>query len=256
MNIQELTVTDITSTFPVALEQKERREIIRRTTYGLTLAINGVNVYTHKKKEYVSDKDHLLLLPKGQSYSLRCIEGGLFPVVNFNIASSQSFTQMMAFRISHSFPVYPTYQELEALTRYNDPKHRLHKLSLLYRLLSQAVVPSEQGPSSPKRLILQPAIEYLENHYDDPRLNNATLARLSYISEVYFRKIFKEEYGVSPKQYILQIRIDKAKELLKSGYLTITAVSEMVGYSSIYHFSRAFKAHTGYSPTEYLNHDR
>lgn len=256
MNIQDLIVTDINSAFPVTLAQKERKEIIHRNTYGLTLASSGEIVYTQKKKEHVSNKDHLLLLPKGQSYSLHCTESGLFPVLNFEIANAQSFNQIMAFSIRHEFPLYPIYQKLEALTKYNDPKNRFNKLSLFYQLLSQAVIPNEQKQSSPKRLVLQPAIDFLENNYDDPNLNNLALAKQSYISEVYFRKIFKEEYGLSPKQYIQQIRINKAKELLKSGYLTVTAVSDMVGYSSIYHFSKAFKAQTGYNPTEYQMNER
>jgi AraC-like DNA-binding protein len=256
MNIQDLIITDIKTTFPVTLAQKERREIIHRNTYGLTLAVCGEIVYTLKKKEHISNPDYLLLLPKGQSYSLRCTESGLFPVVNFELVNSQSFTQMMAFPISHEFPLYPVYQELEALTKINDPKKRLHKLSLFYQLLSQAIIPNEQEHASPKRRILQPAIDYLENHYDDSGLDNLTLARQSHISEVYFRKLFKEECGLSPKQYIQQLRINKAKELLRSGYLTVSAISEIVGYSGIYHFSKAFKAQTGYSPTEYQINDR
>ncbi len=57
--------------------------------------------------------------------------------------------------------------------------------------------------------------------------------------------------GISPINYIQQLRIKKAKEMLKSDYSKISLIAETVGYSNIYHFSKTFKQITGYSPTEY-----
>lgn len=256
MDIRDVIVTDIKNVFPVSLSKGERKEINRRVYYGLTLAASGEVVYTLNKKEYISDTEHLLLLPKGQTYSLRCAQSGVFPVINFEIANTQSYSQMMALQVSDTLSWQQIFQELEAQSKNNDSKNRLYKLSLLYRLLSYAIIPNEELKSSPKRLVLQPAMEYMENNYDDPNLNNALLSKKSLISEVYFRKLFKEEYGQSPKQYIQKIRINKAKELLKFDYLTVTAIADMVGYPNIYHFSNAFKMQTGYTPTEYRIKDK
>jgi AraC-like DNA-binding protein len=213
-------------------------------------------VYTLNKKEHISDREHFLFLPKGQTYSLSCTASGVFPVVNFEIVNTQSYSQIMAFQVSDKLSWQQIFQELEEHSKNNDSKYRLYKLSLLYQLLSCAIIPNDEQQSSPKRLVLQPAIEYLENNYDDPNLNNTILSKKSVISEVYFRKLFKEEYGISPKQYIQNMRINKAKELLKSEYLTITTIAEMVGYSSIYHFSGAFKIQTDFTPSEYRSKDK
>ncbi|MBR3941740.1 MAG: helix-turn-helix transcriptional regulator, partial [Clostridia bacterium] len=51
--------------------------------------------------------------------------------------------------------------------------------------------------------------------------------------------------------YTHNIRIEKAKEMLKSDYGTISDIAQSVGYPSIYDFSRAFKKHTGISPSKY-----
>ena len=77
------------------------------------------------------------------------------------------------------------------------------------------------------------------------------LAQLCNISEVHFRKLFKEEFDKSPKQYILDMRIRRAKQLLRDGVFKINAISEECGFSSEYHFSRIFKQKTGMNPTEY-----
>lgn len=252
MDIRNILITDVESLFLVSLATNVRKKINHRVFYGLTFVISGEIVYTQDKKDFISDRDHLLILPKGQTYSLHCTESGLFPLINFDIANTRSFSQIMAFRVRDPLALHNLFYELEVLTKSGDLRNRFHRLSLLYQLLSFAIIPNKEQLSSPKRSVLQPAIDYLENHYDDSNLNNAMLSKQSCISEVYFRKLFKEEFGLSPKQYIQKIRINKAKELLRSEYLSVTTVAEMVGYSSIYNFSKAFKTQTGHTPSEYL----
>ncbi|TDQ06626.1 AraC family transcriptional regulator [Pedobacter metabolipauper] len=66
-----------------------------------------------------------------------------------------------------------------------------------------------------------------------------------------FRKAFKEITGVSPNQYHLDLRLDKAKELLASTNLTINEVAYKTGFGSIFYFSRLFKKKNGMAPKEY-----
>jgi transcriptional regulator GlxA family with amidase domain len=66
-----------------------------------------------------------------------------------------------------------------------------------------------------------------------------------------FRKLFKEVTGTSPNQYHLDLRLDKARELILSTNLTINEVAFKTGFSSIFYFSRLFKKKNGMSPKEY-----
>jgi len=63
--------------------------------------------------------------------------------------------------------------------------------------------------------------------------------------------MFLLHYDITPKQYILNARIRRAKQLLCDTPLTVTAIAEKCGFSSVYHFCRSFKQHTGQTPTEY-----
>ena len=72
------------------------------------------------------------------------------------------------------------------------------------------------------------------------------------MSEVYFRKLFKEEYGISPQKYIINLRMQYAKGLISTGYYSLNEVAYMSGYTDYKYFSVEFKKSMGVSPSEYL----
>lgn len=101
--------------------------------------------------------------------------------------------------------------------------------------------------------VIRPAVNYLQNNFSNAGLTNQMLAQKAMISEVYFRKLFKANFGTSPKQYIQDLRILKAKNLLKGNLCSsISLVAEEVGFTNVYQFSTAFKKATGFTPTEYI----
>lgn len=71
-------------------------------------------------------------------------------------------------------------------------------------------------------------------------------------SRDYFRKLFKQETGVTPLEYLTDLRIEHAKGLLSSSSLTVRQVAAMVGYNDPYYFSRIFKKATGKSPSQWV----
>lgn len=97
---------------------------------------------------------------------------------------------------------------------------------------------------------LDPAIDYITQNYDKP-ISSLELAELCNLSISHFRRIFKENYGISPMQYRENIRIYWAKQFLKSDLLTVSEISSKLGYYDIYHFSKEFKKIVKKSPLEY-----
>lgn len=75
---------------------------------------------------------------------------------------------------------------------------------------------------------------------------------MCFISKPYFRKIFKKYYFTSRYEYCLNIKISRAKKLLKPKLYTISEVAERVGYNDVGYFSKVLKKHTGFSPIEYI----
>jgi len=94
------------------------------------------------------------------------------------------------------------------------------------------------------------AKEYIKNNYSKP----LSLDEVSYyvnISPYYFSKIFKEGTGENFIEYLTNIRIEKAKELLGNSDYSMKEICVMVGYSDPNYFSRSFKKNVGVTPTEY-----
>ena len=77
------------------------------------------------------------------------------------------------------------------------------------------------------------------------------IAENMYLSPFYISKIFKSETGDTPIRHLINIRLEKAKELLGDGYEgSIQEIAAIVGYDDAYHFSKLFKKHFGITPSQ------
>ncbi len=96
------------------------------------------------------------------------------------------------------------------------------------------------------------SVEYIEKHYLRKDFSLIEAAEISYISDTYFRKLFKKEFGISPKQYVINRRIKYASSLIIAGYHTLSEISSLCGYNDYKHFSVEFKKIVGVSPSKYI----
>jgi AraC-like DNA-binding protein len=81
-------------------------------------------------------------------------------------------------------------------------------------------------------------------------INLSNFASAAFYSKFHFLRLFKRYYGITPNQYLIGVRIEKAKQLLLSGK-TIPDVSASVGFESFTHFSGLFKKMTGSTPANF-----
>ena len=94
------------------------------------------------------------------------------------------------------------------------------------------------------------ARQYFHDHYNEPiNIEEYALSRHTSIS--LFMRNFKKVFGVSPKQYILNIRMNNAQNLLESTDYTVAEISAIVGYDNSLYFSRIYHKQKGQAPSDY-----
>ncbi len=91
---------------------------------------------------------------------------------------------------------------------------------------------------------------YINNHFDDD-ITLESISERFFISQSYFSRTFKKVTGVSFVEYVNGVRIKEAQKLLAGTDMNISELSEAIGYKSMTHFGRSFKAIVGMSPSEY-----
>jgi len=97
---------------------------------------------------------------------------------------------------------------------------------------------------------IKKVIDYMNEHYTN-LLSCDELSELINMNKYRFIRVFKKQMNKTPYEYLLDLKIEKAKKMLKTKDYTITEISMMCGFSSHSHFTTIFKKKTGLSPTEY-----
>lgn len=138
-----------------------------------------------------------------------------------------------------------TFREISEMTNLS----RIEEwLGAQLRTLRRTQVPPIQEKH---RKAVQFMIEYVHKHYAED-ITLEQLASQLYISKNYLNQLFKKVTGETFTNYVIRVRIEKAKALLLDGSYLIYEVSEMVGYQNVPYFSTLFKKHCGVSPSELM----
>lgn len=104
---------------------------------------------------------------------------------------------------------------------------------------------------SPKvKELIQVAVNYINNNYERD-ISLGDIAHFVFLSPSYFTRAFKEEVGISPINYLLKTRIERAKELLKETQMKVSDIALGVGFANQQRFNEIFKKYTGVTPLHY-----
>jgi AraC family transcriptional regulator len=104
----------------------------------------------------------------------------------------------------------------------------------------------------PQRQLLR-VLEYIDEHLNQD-IKLIDLAQLLGMSQFHFSHLFKQSIGIAPYQYLLQQRIEQAKQLLKQTDQSIVDIAFLCGFNSHSHLSKQFRQFTGITPTAYRAH--
>lgn len=251
-DFSDIVIEDILQIVKKDFSAGNNKTMTMRSSEGIIVALNGTLCYEHQGKQFVSDPNHVLIVPRGITYHFTSQTNSSSIVINFRLKQPLAANTFLSIeQESASFA-----SKMEKLWTFEKASYKLKCMSLLYSFFADHNQNQFYMPSS-KYETIKPGIHYLEEHYTDPALRDADMANAAGISTVYFRKLFVQRFGIPPMKYVKQKRIERAKLLLSSDlYTTISDVALESGFSSLYHFSKVFKRETSFTPSEYISLER
>lgn len=127
---------------------------------------------------------------------------------------------------------------------------KAYLLEILYTVYSSLVKDNPSNNNARGFEKIKKAFDYINEQYAN-KINVHDLAVLCSLSTNYFASLFKQQTGYAPNEYIIRVRIEKAKMLLTKSEDTISEISEKIGFGDMHYFSYYFKKIEGMSPSQY-----
>lgn len=140
------------------------------------------------------------------------------------------------------------FQRFKDIYNFNSFKHYYHELKAFIISINEYIKTMKEIYGNRDKI--DRAINYINNNYHKD-INLATVSNEVSLNYSYFSQIFKEHVGDNFVSYLKKVRINKAKEILRSDESKVYEVGKMVGYEDSKQFAKHFRSVTGVSPIEY-----
>jgi two-component system response regulator YesN len=121
----------------------------------------------------------------------------------------------------------------------------------LKRVICRALIFRDNRVNHQRTMIIQQAKAYIDDHFSDPGLQMSYVAKKFNLSPNYFSTVFGQEIGETFRDYLNNLRIDHAKELLRTTNMKCGEVAYQSGYNDSHYFSTFFKKKTGFTPQQF-----
>ena len=233
--------------------------------HNLVFIYTGKGLFFNGKEEFEVGGGDLVYFPMGGVKKMRTDKSNPLKMYTVNFAAAYPYIENDEWKIEDAFFNFPFVKSItevkrhmfmnlfERLCRIYLSGENMQKLKLsetMKEILELTELCNENRiVNYSNRIKVDKAIKYISDHFED-KLTLDILAIEAGMSTSHFSAVFRKLIGKSPIDYLLNVRITKAKQLLCDG-VSITRVSELTGFSDIYYFSNVFKKTEGESPTEF-----
>lgn len=245
-NIENLKIISI-----LHRENKPTGRVEKRKTHSLFIRVQGDMFYDFSDRKMIAKEGQLMFVPKGSTYYHETLsEKAAYTAIHFEADFSQ-VPKAACYDLDGFFEADYMASRLPDMWNFGTQAEKYQCLSLLYSLLAYLSSVEHAHAYEEKYEIIEPAVVYLKEHIYDSELKIDKLHRLCGISNTYFRQIFAQRFGTTPKNYIIAKRVGHAKAIISSGdFNTIAEVAAVVGFHDPLYFSKAFRNRYGASPSQ------
>lgn len=247
---EQFDISKIVNCYRLSMKPNKLINAAPRSRHAFCFFLSGESEYIYGDTVIRTDKNSLLYLPQGKPYVIKrhnAIECIVIDFLTFQTDPQPVYSRNFKDGNKEIENLFET-----ALTRYCENISEASVKSVLYSLIAkcQKLELMRYAPSSDAALI-HPALEYLRLHFTEESVNTRLLANLCNVGEHCFTDRFLRHTGLTPKQYVIQLRLHHARNLLKTSDYTVSDIAENSGFKNVYYFSRLFKEKTGMTPKKY-----
>jgi len=233
--------------------------------WDLTYILDGRATYVINNKAYAVEKGDLLCIPKNsRRYAVTDIHHPITSyATNFQLYSFKGEDVTLPFplisRININDDLLSTYHELniEWLQKNAGYKIKVRALflNILHYYFSLLYYKNSTEPLDPR---IKKSTDYINANFTN-HINVIELAEKVGLNPIYFGTLFKKSTGLTTKEYLNQIRINNAENMIASGEFLVQEAASKCGFDDIFYFSKVFKCIKGYSPSKvkkFLNNSK
>lgn len=215
---------------------------------ALSFRIHADTRLKTSSSEFCVKDDFIVYVPPRLDYTRISRKDELI-VVHFDTIDYQT-QNIEFFKTQNPKKLSKLFQEILNCWDKKEIGYKLKCSAILYEIFAECYSQNFQSKAPDSKI--RNSVEYIYENYKRSDLTLREIAQRSYMSEVYFRKLFKKEYGISPQKFIVNLRIQNAVNLIAAGYYSLKEIADMSGYKDYHYFSFEFKKKTGITPSKYL----
>ncbi|MDD6309035.1 MAG: AraC family transcriptional regulator [Clostridia bacterium] len=235
------------------LEWKNQNNISDlRPYHALSFRVVGDAVFETEDQQTPVSSGDIVFVPAYHSYKLIAGHEHLF-VLHFTSDSILPSTiKKLPYSLQNNEYLKKKFMELYEIWQKKETSYEHECKIIFYKIVTKIEESYAMKKNTTYSEKISEAIDYIHERYLSEKITIEYLAGLCYMSSTYFRKLFFKTYNTTPHDYIKNLKLKYAIELLKSGYYTVTEVSDICNFQNVYYFSSFIKKETGLSPLEII----
>lgn len=246
------------------LEELQISYDVARSALDRCFSFDEVCVISSKDVQLAGANEYFLKFSRFETSAIRALQQQDIPTLrqifelfrkeidDTFLSSDMLKTMMKSIVLKMNTLIRPTPLSLDSImTRIDLADHLADVFEVVADFLVKGCETNRKEQDEQSLCIAEKAHLYIEDHYSNRELSLNEIAGNVNVSPNYLCSLFKKEYGVGIHEYITELRIEKAKQLLTQTDMGVGLIGEMVGYTNPYHFSVSFKKYTNMTPTEH-----
>lgn len=218
---------------------------------GIAVALKGKATYTFKdgsSRELIAGEAALFSDKISYIITTEADQPFSHYTINFSLTEGYSFPSDLLIKPVDLVPFVKKCERLLELYNSGNPTALLRCTAVLYELIADVLEQNlSESIGSKAYQSVMPAIHYIDTSYSS-NITLEFLAKMCAMSETNFRRIFSAVCGISPIQYLIDVRIKHALQYLDEGTLTVAEISVLCGFKDVEYFCRTFKKRIGTTP--------